>query len=330
MSPLVENVAELGAIGGAGCREVLQKLLWMTRGSTIQLVSSAEDVTDWDISSSGNFNAVDEATDKVGVEGSMELVDAGTTKGTFVTLDESHRPLDEDWTWANFLCFYVHDDTAARLAGELTFQIRNNGNWCTAKSVPVVSNVDVFEYKTIYIGDIARGNVDGFRFVNQRGTGSDEKVYVQDIIITDIVAGGGDGNVICTGPVIGPILPMRLETGSIKPGDIANLENGLITKGVNNDTQLIGPVCTSEDLLNTAITATATIPKEVWVAQAGSLVHMRIGATTASGDGVSIESGDLTVETMVTTVEEVFARCMDVGTDNEDVICRCGCGFADN
>lgn len=327
---LLPNVAELGNLGGAQNRTTLQRLLWMSRGSTIQLVNNCEAIADWSIEDTAQLNAVIEDTDIVTGTYSLELVDVGTTKGTVVELAEEKRPDHEDWTWANYLCFYVHDDTAVRLAGELTFQIRNGVTWGAEIAVPVVSNADVFEYKAVYIGGENRSDVTGFRFVNQRGTGSSEKVYIDSIIVTDIVAGCGNGVTVAVGPVIGKILPMRLETGSIYPGNIANMENGLLTAGAADDTQLIGPVCCTKDAL-VAITAAATILKEVWVAQEGSLVHMRTdGSGGASGDACKLGASGLVITEMSTTVEKAFCRAMDAFTANEDELYRIGGTFADD
>ena len=71
-----------------------ERMKWALFGSTTHLVSNCEDVTDWDISSSGDFNAVDEGTIKHTGSNSIELVDVSTIQGTFVTLDAGRSPLD--------------------------------------------------------------------------------------------------------------------------------------------------------------------------------------------------------------------------------------------
>jgi len=326
---LVDSILE-EARRGLGGIDVQTLLFRMAMGSHIRLVSNCEEIEDWDISSSGNFTAVEETTIKKTGSTALELVDAGTTKGTFVTLDEEHRPKNENWEWANFLCMWVEDGSAARTAGELTIQIKNGGTWGTELAVPLVSNVDKPEYKCIDISGEDRGNVTGFRFVNQRGTGSSEKVYIDEIVITDLIAGAGDGVTCFVGPVRGPVLPYRMETGSITPGNAVNLENGLACAGAADDTALIGVACCTS-APTTAITATDAAPKEVWVAQAGAVVRGRADtAGAAAGDAISLGTSGLILTEMSTTVEKAFCIALDTMELNADSFVIIGGPFADN
>lgn len=303
---------------GLDNHDFMQKLKWMTIGSTIHLVSNCEEIEDWDISDSANFNAIEETTDIRTGSGSLELVDAGTTTGTFVTLDEEHRPDSEDWSDFNWLCMWIHDDTAVRLTGELKVQIRNNGSWGTALNVPVVSNADVFEYCCIDISSLARSRVDGFRFVNNRGTGSSEKVYVDDIIVTDIIT-GNNATQVAKGPVIGPIKPFRIKTGeTINPGESCNLEQGLlVTAGAENDVGLVGVACQHDAY--TSKTATDSLPNEVWVAVAPAIIICRNDGTgCAAGDGVALASGAITLAEGTGEFETCIAKALETGTANID------------
>ncbi len=319
-----EAKTDLGGI------DVMRKLLWMVRGSTIRLVSNCEEIEDWDISDAANFNAVEETSDKVNGSTSLELVDVGTTKGTFVTLDEEHRPLNEDWTDFNFLCFWMHDDTGLRLAGELTFQIKNGDVWSAEMPVPVNVTADIFEYKCIEISALAKGNVTGFRFVNQRGTGSSELVYIDTIIVTDIVAGLGSAASVAVGPVMGPIRPYRMDAGSILPGQCASLIRGLVKTAVASDEEVFGVCCAFINAADTIVAADST-PKEVWVASQGAIVLLRNDATgSAAGDPAALASGVITVETMPTTVEKSFAVALDAGTGYEDSYYILGGPYADD
>jgi len=327
--PLVDTLIE-EARRGLGGYDVQKLLFRMAMGSHIRLVSNCEEIEDWDISNSSYFNAVEETSVKLTGSTSLELVDAGTTKGTFVTLDEEHRPKNEDWTCFNFICFSVHDATAVRLAGELTFQIKNGDTWSAEQAMPVNSNASTWEYKVVEITDLDRGNVTGFRFVNQRGTGSSEQVYVDQIVVTDLVAGAGNGAVVGTGPVIGPVLPYRMDTGSITPGNAVNLEHGLAEAGAADDVALIGLAC-CETGLTTAITATDARPSDVWVASQGAIVRMRNdGSGSAAGDSVKLGTSGLVVTEMSTTVEKGFAIALDTATLKEDTLFIIGGPFADN
>jgi len=261
--------------------DFLRRLKWATQGSTIHVVSNCQDVTDWDISDSSAFNAVDEATVVNYGDNSLELFDITSTTGTFVTLDAGHRPVDEDWTEFNWMCFSICD-AVARTAGEYTFQIRNNGEWSAEVAVPTITTVAMFETVCADISGLDKGNVDGFRFVNQRGTGSSEKVYVDSIIVTDIITGTGDGDAIGTGPVIGPIRSFPLIIGAtILPGDAVQWEVGGVNTGSGNDAALLGIACQST-AYSSLVSAEAT-PKEIFIACQGAVVYLR-----NDGSGMSV------------------------------------------
>jgi hypothetical protein len=312
-------MAEIAKTGFASPKHAaLMKQLLV--GSTIRLVSNCEDVTDWDISDATNFNAVDETTDKRTGSTAMELVDAGTTKGTFVTLDEAHRPDAEDWTDFAWLCMWVHDDTALRLAGELTIQIKNAGTWSDEVAVPVNSNTDVFEYKCIDISAFARGQVQGLRFVNQRGTGSSEKVYVDNIIVTDLIAGVGDGTQCYTGPVIGQCGIFPVASGqTLNPGEFVNHEACEAHAGVQNDTAVIGCVVQTKDNKFTSVVGSDTAPKEVMVALPGAIVIGRNDGTgSAINDAVMIASGNASLDEATNNFAKYVAEALETATANAD------------
>jgi len=294
---------------------LLKRLKWGAMGSTIHLVSNCEDVSDWDIEDSANFNAVNETTDiRVG-SNAIELVDAGTTVGTAVTLDSGHRPNDEDWTGFNWLCFWVHDDTAARTAGELTCQIRNSGSWCTALNVPVTT-VDMWSLICIDISDVARANVDGFRFVNQRGTGSDEKVYIDQIFVTDLITGVGNGNALGTGPVIGPVRAFPIATGStIVPGDPVEWSAMGVATGTANDARILGIAC--QEISTSSRVASDTVPNEVLVACEGSIVWLRNdGSGMAIGEPGIFGSDVVTEGPGTATSNAEYDFCMSLETSS--------------
>jgi len=293
-------------------RELLEKMKWAAFGSTIHLVSNCEDVTDWDISDSSNFNAVDEGTIIHVGSNSLELVDAGTTKGTYVTLDSGHRPKDEDWSDFNWCCFDICDDTAAREAGELTFQIRNNGSWQTALDVPTITTVDMFETVCVDISGVSRNHVDGFRFVNQRGTGSSEKVYISMIYVTDLITGTGDGSAISTGPVIGPVRVFPVETGAtILPGDTVEWSAFGVATGTANDERIIGVAC--QHNAYTSVTASDTAHKEILVAVEGSIVMLRNDGTGMAVGEPGLLGSDVVTEAAGTaTANAERAFCMSL------------------
>jgi len=292
----------------------LRRLKWATQGSTIHVVSNCQDVTDWDIENSSHFNAVDEATVVNYGDNTIELVDVSTTTGTAVTLDSGHRPQDEDWSEFNWLCMSICDGTALRLAGELTVQIRNNGSWCTALNVPVNITADMFEMHCIDISAVDRGNVDGFRFVNQRGTGSSEKVYVDQILVTDLITGTGAGTAVSTGPVIGPVRMYPLIIGAtIVPGDAVQWEVGGVNTGAANDPALIGIACQTTPSFTSVVSAEAT-PKEVLVAGQGAIVYCRNSGTAATVGEPALLGADVVAEaagSATSNAEYGFLICLE-------------------
>ena len=333
---LVDSPVELAKLGFDDYD--VQRLVWrMLFGSQIRLVSNCEEIEDWDVENSTHFNGVEQttpSTDYYGGSTSLELATGSgiTEVGTAVTMDEEHRPDNENWDWASFLCFWIHDDTTLRAGTDLIVQIRNAGVWQSVKYVPTNAAADIFEYKVIDIRDWDRDRVDGFRFVNNRLVAS-KLCYVDEIIVTDLVAGRGNGVTIGVGPVRGPVRPYRMETGSIRVGDAVNLENGLATKGVDADVGIIGLACSNiGGAADEYLTATDANPKEVWVAVHGSIVIMRNGTTVDSGDNVVIESGDLTTEVIAAGAEaqETFARHVGRGTDTWDDYYKIQKGFAEN
>lgn len=282
---MTEDLARYMQEAGPGFNlDLMRRLKWGTQGSTIHLVSNCEDVTDWDISDSTNFNAVNDTTDKRVGSNAIELVDAGTTTGTYVTLDDGHRPNDEDWSEFNWLCMWLHDDTGLRLAGELKFQIRNNGTWSTATAVPLCTTADTFELRCIDISDFDRNHVDGFRFVNNRGTGSDEKVYVDYIFVTDIITGLGAATALAVGPYFGPIVALPMTTGAtIVPGDPVIWTTMGVNTASSGSHNIIGIACQHEATTST-VAADAT-PKEI-------LVGIGTGIFFARNDGTGMATGD--------------------------------------
>ena len=308
-----ESLQESYRNAGPGRNIAQDRLLkWGTQGSTIHLVSNCEDVTDWDISDSSNFNAVDDGTDYRVGSNAIELVDAGTTTGTYVTLDDGHKPDGEDWTDFNWICMWVHDDTAARTAGELKFQIKNAKDWNTAISVPINSNADMYELKTISIADCDRANVTGFRFVNNRGTGSSEKVYVDYIFVTDLVTGLGTGLSLCTGPVIGPVRSFPVATGAtIVPGDTVEWGAFGVNTGTANDERIIGVAC--QNVSTTSTVAADATPKEILVACEGAIVWMRNdGSGMAVGEPGLLGSDVVTEAAGSATANAERAFCMSL------------------
>lgn len=273
--------------------DLLRRLKWASMGSTKHLVSNCEDVTDWDISSASDFNAVNETTIIYTGSNALELVDVSTTTGTFVTLDDSHRPQNEDWSEFNWLCIHIADHSAtARLAGELKVQIRNNGDWCTAISVPVVQTTAMFELKCIDISAVARNHVDGFRFVNNRGTGSSEKCYISEVFVTDIITGVGDGTATFTGPAYGRIIALPIATGStIVPGDpVKWTVNGVGTLAAN-EFVCVGVACQHTPVETSRVAADAT-PKEMLIAMPGSIVWGRNSGTGCAAGEPALQASD--------------------------------------
>ncbi len=287
----------MSEMGPGQNRDFLRRLKWASIGSTKHLISNCESVTDWDISSSGDFNAVDEATIIYTGSNSLELQDVSTTTGTFVTLDEGHRPNDEDWSEFNWLCIHIADHSAtARLAGELKIQIRNNGDWCTAISVPIVQTTAMFELKCIDISAVARAHVDGFRFVNNRGTGSSEKVYISEMFVTDVITGVGDGTAAFTGPAYGRIIAMPIATGAtIVPGDAVKWTiNGINTLAANAFV-CVGVAC-QHTPVETSRAATDALPKEMLVATLESIVWGRNSGTAAIAGEPILMGSDVVAE----------------------------------
>jgi len=277
-NPIMENM-NVQAASGYGER-FLKLLKYAAVGSTVQLVSNTEASTDWD-ASSATFDLTDETTDKR-VDGSncLELVDDTSATGGFASLDKDHRPNGEDWDWAGWICMWIHDDTGARTAGELTFQIRNNGTWSAETAVPTLAAADFYELRCIDITGLARGNVDGFRFVDNRITGTDEKVYIDNIFITDLITGIGDATAIGTGPVRGPVISLPVQTGStIVYGDMVEWGVMGVATGTANDTRIIGIACQDKDSSGTSVVASDTVPAEVLVAIAPSIIYLRNDAS---------------------------------------------------
>jgi hypothetical protein len=315
MKNIAKNINEY-AREGFGV-ELIKHLLWATKGSTVQLVSNCEDVSDWDIENTSHFNAVNETSDIRGDgSNSIELVDVSTTKGTTVALDEAHRPNNEDWTWANWLCMWIHDDTGARLSGELTFQIRNNGEWSAEVNVPTLAAADFWYLRCIDITGLARGHVDGFRFVNQRGTGSSEKVYIDEIFITDLVSGIGAGSALCTGPVFGPVIMLPVVTGStIVPGDPVEWGVMGVATATADDERIIGIACQGTPTSN--YVASDTVPVEVPVLFTSGIFYARNDATGMAVGEPALFGADVVTEaagTATAAAEKAF--CISLETSS--------------
>lgn len=315
---VVQDIETENARIGLAAEKNIALLRRLASGSIIRVVSNCESITDFDIEDSGNFDVTAEATKNRTGSSALLLDDAGSTKGKFLTLDVDRRPLREDWTGFNWLCMWVEDVSALRLAGELTIQISNNRNFSSEISVPVCQTADKPEYKCIDITGVARGAVDGFRFVNQRGTGSNEKVVIDEIIVTDMITGVGDGTQAFTGPVRGPCQVWPVASGeTLNPGETVNFQAGELTAGVQNDTSLIGVVCQVSPTTSTVATDTAL--KEVIIAAAGAVVIGRWDGTGgADADNVMLASGNITLDDAQAAFTKFFARAIETGEADAD------------
>lgn len=288
-------------------------------GSTIHLVSNCESVTDWDIQDASYFNATAEGTKKRTGSHALNLIDVGSTKGYKVTLDENRRPKNEDWTNFYWLCMWIEDVSALRLTGELTVQIRNNGSWSSEIAVPVCTTADVAEYHCIDISGVARGSVDGFRFVDRRGSGGSEVTIVDEIIVTDMITGTGDATQIFTGPVRGNCFVATVATGqTLNPGEMVNWELGHAHAGVDGDAALVGVVCQVNPDDATSWVGSDTAPKEVLIAGVGSILIARMGTSATAGDGLMIESGNITLEDGAGNNINLVAKALETGEDTAD------------
>ena len=159
----------------------------------------------------------------------------------------------------------------------------NNLTWCDGLAVPVCQSADMFEYKCINIQGIDRANVDGFRFVNQRGSGGSEKVYIDEIIVTNVITGVGDGVRVATGPIMaGNIMPLPIQSGAtITPGETVEWSSMGIIEGTDSDEGIIGIACQFEG--DGAIVASDTAPKEAWVAISGIFLLRNDGTGLVKG-----------------------------------------------
>jgi len=289
-------------------------------GSTIHLVSNCESVTDWDIQDANYFNATAEGTKKRTGSHALNLIDVGSVKGYKVTLDEDRRPDREDWTNFYWLCMWVEDVSALRLTGELVFQIRNNGSWSAETNVPVCTTADVPEYHCIDISGLARGSVDGFRFVCRRGSGGSEVTIVDEIIVTDMITGTGDATQAATGPVIGPCVVISVAAGqTLNPGEFVNFEAGEGHAGVQNDAAVVGVVCQVDPDVATSWAGSDTAPKQVLMARAPAIVILRdSGSGCTAGDAVIIASGNVAIEDGTTNYIKYVATALETGEANAD------------
>jgi hypothetical protein len=305
---------------GSPCKEELKRLRWASQGSTIQVVSNCEGISDWDVGSATNFNCIAQATGREN-NGSISLVNTTTTAGDTLTLNDSHRPQGEDWSDFNWICMWVQDVTTVRTAAyNYTFQIRNNGEWSVEIALPIVGTHTVWELKCINIEAYARGNVDGFRFVHRRGANAGVAVYIDNIIVTDLITGVGSAATMCTGPVIGSVRVMPVNSGqTVYPGDPLNWLTSGVSLAAADDIAVVGVMCQ-----NTAITsevATDTVLREVLVACEGAIVLCR-----NDGTGCAIgKAGHIGTASIILTVGAGGAasgseldcfRCLEASTGN--------------
>lgn len=302
---------------GSPAKEELKRIRWAIQGSTIQLISNCEGIDDWDVGSTTNFACVAEAAVYRGGNGSLELVNTTTTEGDTLTLDEAHRPQSEDWSDMNWLGFWVYDVTTARTATyNYKFQIRNAGVWSAEQAFTVGLTADRWYHTCYDIIGLNRNSVDGFRIVHRRGANAGALVYVDDIIVTDIIAGAGITGAVAVGPCIGgSIKSYRVATGStVVPGDAVSfdIEGGVITGGTN----LIIGVAMQETLNAAGWASTDTAIKEVLVATSGALAFRNDATGCTIANGAKLGSDVVTKSAGIGTAdgELTFAKCLETST----------------
>ena len=242
------------ATGGNGLLDFLDEVRLATGTNTVRLINDLETVGEWTESDSGTFDIAVNSSGKVGTNGQKftataqgdgsqnietDYIYGGAQVPTAARDGLTHRVGQLNWEDSDFVGFWVKADTAADFgtAGDLTFQLKNNGTWGTAVNVPATSGTNTnWERIEIDITSFARDAVEKIRFNLTSGPAAAEDITIDEMIRYKF----GNGY----GPVFGRCQWFPIASGStVTRGQIATVSDvGLASTAAAAAAQNLGPV----------------------------------------------------------------------------------------
>ena len=215
----------------------------------IRLVNGGAHAT-WDESDNGTFDKADVASAVTGAGVKLTATSAGNGTQTISTDDIDggsqppvSRPEGEvgqmNWEESDFVGFWAKPDTAGDFAtaGDLKFNIKNNGDWGTAVNVPALAGtLTNWERLEIDITSFQRDRVEAIRFELNSGPSAGEDISIDEVIRYKF----GNGY----GPVMGKCEPFPIVSGStVARQEIATInDEGLVSTAAAASGQNLGPV----------------------------------------------------------------------------------------
>lgn len=248
------------------------------------LVNNCETVGDFTEDPANQLDvATDAANNKIGTN-SIKLSSTVASAGKVQTteIENSSVPgvrakdgvAQMDWRNSDYVGFWFRGNGAAHFgaAGDLKFNIKNNGTWGTAVNVPAATNA-VWQRVEIDISGFTRDRVEAIRFENNNADAA-EDVQVDYIIRYKF----GNGK----GPVWGSTIKLPIKSAvTLALGNIAEFEPSTthrldLESAAGADT--LGPVC-----IGGVGDANGTV---YGVVQVDGLAYLRASAALDAGEGV--------------------------------------------
>jgi len=296
-----------------GLKDVLDQLQLSAGFNLVYPVNDCEDSTEFDESTSGEFDVTAIGSGKVGTD--AILLTATTAESGYVSTDDivESGPIPPDingdqwvdWRDVDYIGWWQQCNTGFNTAGELTFRLKNNGTWSAAQNVAAGTD-SVWQRQEIDISSLDRDKVQAIRFDNEAPI--TEAVEIDDIIRYKHSNGKG--------PVMGPCIAVQIKNGvTTARGNICEYESAAVRRlnleaaaGVTT----LGPC---------VIGGTGNAQGTVWgVVQIGGLAYLRASETIVVGEGVKWATGHKIAGASDGVDEQNFAKALEAGATNVDIM----------
>ena len=216
---LSDNQADL--TGGNGLLDFLDELRLANGINPVRLVNDMETAAEWTETDNGEFDIAVNTTDEIvgtncqkftatgagdGTQFiSTNYIDAGTIPAKVYTNDETPQM---NWEESDYVGFWAKADTAGDFstAGDLKFNIKNNGTWGTAVNVPALVSSIQMQRLEVDITSFQRDRVEQIRFELQDSVAAGEDMSIDQMVRYKF----GNGY----GPVFGRCQPFMITSGS--------------------------------------------------------------------------------------------------------------------
>ena len=226
----------------------------------------------------------------------------------------------DDWGDSDFVGFWAKADTAGDFgsAGDLKFNIKNNGSWGTSVNVPALSGtLTNWERLEVDITSFKRDKVEAIRFELTSGPAAAEDVSIDQIIRYKFGNGYGPvfGGPIIPFPIKSAAAPVRKNIATLEFGNVGTTQSVLAATAAARGN--LGPVIV-------AGTGNARYGEKMAYVQRGGFSYWPMGTTIAGKTVMTVIwfTGDKLTKSAATTTQDrrVIGRILEDTTVTENAV----------